>query len=242
MWGWIILGAFLFLMILGAVVSSKFKKTVVKYSAVPSKNNETAAQVAKRILEENNISGVNIIRGASHDFSDNYNPQTNTITLSKSVYDSTSIAAISIAAHEVGHVIQYSRQTKLIKVRTSLIKPVMITQQVGGAIMQIGFIFLLFAMATGGSLWFGMFLVAGLLVSSASFIFSLVTLPVEYDASKRAKANLVALGVIKNKEDEEYKGADKVLSAAAKTYVVGFLSSLTSLLFYILMIFLATKN
>ncbi len=240
--GWIILGVFLFLMILGIVVSSRFRKTVVKYSAIPSKNNQTAAEVAKKILEENNISGINIIRGDSHEFNDNFNPQTKTVTLSKSVYDSTSIAAIAIAAHEVGHVIQYAQQTKLIKARTALVKPVMVTQQIGAMIMQIGFLFLLFAMVSGGSMWYALILVAGLIVSSASFIFSLVTLPVEYDASRRAKQNLIDLGIIKDKEDQDYKGADKVLSAAAKTYLVGFLSSLTSLLFYILMIFLSTRN
>ncbi len=241
---WILLAAIIVLMIVGVVVQNKFNKTAVKYSAIPTKNGKTAAEVARLILEEHNIEGIVIARGKSVQFSDNFNPQNKTVTLSQSVYDSTSIAAIAIAAHEVGHVIQYSKQTTLIKIRTTLVKPVMITQQIGAMIFQMGFMFALFGLifvGTTAPFWIWSILIAGAVMAGASFIFSLVTLPVEYDASKRAKENLVKLGIISEKNDEEYKGAEKVLSAAAKTYLVGFLSALTSLLFYIFLI-IAARN
>ncbi len=237
----VIVFVFIGLIILSIVIQNKFRKTTTHYSTKTSTSNKTGAEVARLILKENNITDVEIVksRETKRGYIDNFNPTNKVITLSASVYDSTSLTAIAIASHEVGHAIQYNKGTGLIKLRTKMVMPVMIVSRIGSAIFQLGFSVFFFSMIFGTTMDFNTlfwFLIPGLIISGATLLFNLVTLPVEYDASKRAKQNLLNLNIISDKNDEEYEGVNKILSLAAKTYFVALLSTLTTFLMYILMI------
>ncbi len=236
----IILLVLIFLMGLSFGVQSAFRKTSSRFAAVDSKSNKTGAQVARMILDKHGINDVQVVRGNTREYADNFNPQTKVVTLSSSVYDSSSIAAIAIASHEVGHAIQYSKQGFLIKARTALVGPVMIVQQIGSAILQIG---MLIAIFTFGSAPLASLAIigAGAVMFGFSSLFNLVTLPIEFDASKKGKQNLLDLGIISEKDSDEYEGVSKVLNKAAMTYVVGFLVSFT-MFTYFLLIILSRRN
>ena len=236
----IILLVLIFLMGLSFGVQSAFRKTSTKYAAINSKSHKTGSEVARMILNKHGIIDVQIIKGNTKEYADNFNPQTKIVTLSNSVYDSTSISAIAIAAHEVGHAIQYAKQGFLIKARTALVGPVMVVQRIGSIIFQVGMLIAIFTFGSNPLVSLAI-IGAGVVMFGFSSLFNLVTLPIEFDASKKGKQNLLDLGIISEKDSEEYEGVSKVLNKAAMTYVVGFLVSFAMFLYFLLII-LSRRN
>jgi len=190
------------------------KNAYAKYSKVASERGLTGYDTARRILDSNGLSHVQIeqVRGQ---MTDHYDPRANVIRLSEGVYASNSIAACGIAAHEAGHALQYAQGYAPIKLRASVIKGANIGSQMA---MPLFFLGLLFALP--GLCW------AGIIAFSAAVLFQLITLPVEFNASRRAVECIEKF----RPSDEELRGVRKMLSAAAMTYVASLAVSLLSLL------------
>ena len=202
-----------------AITKGRFRK----YSKYTTRSRLTGADIARSILEDNNIRDVKVERIAG-ELSDHYDPRSKVLRLSEPVHDSNSMAAFGVAAHEVGHAIQHAKSYSLLSFRSAWVP---VANYGGGLSMLV--IFLAFFLggaesATGASLsWLG-----GLLFGCTT-VFTLVTLPVEFDASKRA---LVCLQKGNYVTEKELDGARKVLNAAAMTYVAAFITSLLTLLYW----------
>ncbi len=214
---WIlIVPAMIFAMWAQMRVSSTFNR----YSKVGSARGLSAAQVCRQILDENGLFAVRVER-VSGNLTDHYDPRSNVIRLSDSVYHSTSVAAIGVAAHEAGHAVQYSVGYVPIKIRNSIIPVSKLGSTLSMPILLVGLLF--------NS---GVLVEIGILLFSTMALFQLVTLPVEFNASGRA---LRTLGDYHILDDEETRMAGKVLKAAALTYVAALLSSAAQLLRLILL-------
>ena len=214
---WIlIVPAMIFAMWAQMRVSSTFNR----YSKVGSARGLSAAQVCRQILDENGLFAVRVER-VSGNLTDHYDPRNNVIRLSDSVYNSTSVAAIGVAAHEAGHAVQYSVGYVPIKIRNSIIPVSKLGSTLSMPILLVGLLF--------NS---GVLVEIGILLFSTMALFQLVTLPVEFNASGRA---LRTLGDYHILDDEETRMAGKVLKAAALTYVAALLSSAAQLLRLILL-------
>ena len=214
---WIlIVPAMIFAMWAQMRVSSTFNR----YSKVGSARGLSAAQVCRQILDENGLFAVRVER-VSGNLTDHYDPRSNVIRLSDSVYNSTSVAAIGVAAHEAGHAVQYSVGYVPIKIRNSIIPVSKLGSTLSMPILLVGLLF--------NS---GVLVEIGILLFSTMALFQLVTLPVEFNASGRA---LRTLGDYHILDDEEIRMAGKVLKAAALTYVAALLSSAAQLLRLILL-------
>ncbi len=228
------------LMIMTFVIQSRFRKINLNFSSISNSHGKTGAEVAREILRRNNISNVQVII-SSREGTDHYNPRTNQIMLSPSVYNSKSISAAAIAAHEVGHAIQWGKQEVGIKFRDSLAKPVGIISQIGNSIMSMGFFFLIISFSSSAdSIYGAWFLMGGVMAYGATTLFHFATLPVEFGASRKAKKQLDELGYLKS--NDEVEGTKKVLNAAAMTYVIAALTSLAMLLLFILKILARRRN
>ncbi len=210
------------------IVSAKVNTTFSKYEKVLSSQNITGAECVKRILQAKGIVDVTIQRSDDSELVDNFNPKTNIITLSKKVYDSTSISALGVAAHETGHAIQYAEDYKPMKIRTALAYASNFMSYFVWPLVLMGIVL---DLAYVGGIVGTAFLWVGVAFFGVSMLFSLITLPVELDASKRALNLLVSTGCV---DSMEVKGAKKVLSAAAKTYVAGLLISILQLVRFLL--------
>ncbi|MGN1060034.1 MAG: zinc metallopeptidase [Clostridia bacterium] len=198
----------------------KVKSTFSRYASVHSRRGKTAAQIARQILDENALSGVAVERvGGS--LTDHYDPRANVIRLSDSVYDSTSVASIGVAAHEAGHAVQHAVGYMPIRLRNAVLPVANIGSALAMPIILIGLIMSLEPLVT-----------AGILLFSALVLFQLITLPVEFNASRRAIKTLRADRVL---DDGELSGAKKVLSAAAMTYVASTLVAVMQLLRLVLL-------
>ncbi len=218
---WLFIGAG---MLLSLWAQFRVKSAYARYSKVATRSGLTGADVAQRILQANGINGVRIegIRGS---LTDHYDPKSRTLRLSEGVHGTRSIAAAGIAAHEVGHAIQHAQNYGPLKFRSAWVP---VANLGGGLSMMVIMAALAMggaATATGQSL-----ATAGILMFATTTVFTLVTLPVEFDASRRALATLESGGVIPH---DEIAGARKVLSAAALTYVAAFVTSLLTLFYYL---------
>lgn len=198
----------------------KVSSTFNRYNDVFSRRGYTAAQIARTILDANGLQNVRIER-VTGKLTDHYDPRANVIRLSDSVYDSTSVAAIGVAAHESGHAVQYAVGYSPIKLRNAVIPLTNIGSTLSMPLLLLGLIFSFRPLVIGGILLFS--LVA---------LFQLITLPVEFNASNRALQILQTGNYL---SDEELVGARKTLSAAAMTYVAALLVSLMQLLRLILL-------
>jgi len=203
---------------------AKVQGTYKKYSQVPA--TVTGAQAARRVLDAEGLQGV-AIEAIPGELTDHYDPRSRVLRLSQGVYGVNSISAIGIAAHEAGHAIQHARAYAPLKVRTAIVPAVNIGSNLGFGLLFLGLIMNNQALA-----W------AGVILFSLTTIFTLVTLPVEFDASRRAKEALVAVGLADGgvRGGEDSKGVAAVLNAAAWTYVAAFVTSLVTLLYYLSMI------
>ncbi len=198
--------------------SWKTQSAFKKYSQVPSRRGLTGAEAAQILLERAGITDVKIV--PAHGFlSDHYNPVTKSLALSEPVYASRSIAAIGVATHEAGHAIQHARHYSPLWLRSALVPTANIGSTVG-----------YFVMIGGLMLASTNMVIVGALLFSAVLLFQVVTLPVEFDASNRAKALVVEHGII---SAGELEGVDRVLNAAALTYVAAAVSSLMTLLYFL---------
>ncbi len=207
------------LIIPGLIVSIwaqiKVTTTFNKYSKVKTYKGMTGYMAARKILDENGLTHVNIEQIGGH-LSDHYDPRANVIRLSQEVYSSTSPAAIGVAAHESGHAIQYAKNYFPIKIRSALVS---VTRISSGLSVPLFFIGILFANQA--------LMYAGIILYATITLFQLITLPVEFNASSRAMSVLQSSKML---NDDELKASRKVLSAAALTYVAALLTSLLTLL------------
>lgn len=197
------------------LVKSRYKK----YSGITTSLRVTGKEMAERILKANGINDVSIAR-INGQMTDNFNPKVKVIFLSDGVYDSTSIAAVGIAAHEAGHAVQHATGYFPIKVRTAIVPVCNIGAGFGLPLCILGCIFALEPLVY-----------AGLILFSLATVFQFVTLPVEFNASRRALAFIESSDLISR---DEYVGAKKMLTAAAMTYVAALAQSMLQLLFYII--------
>jgi len=204
----------------------KVKSTFERFSRVSNSRGLTASQVARQILDDNGLYNVKIERISGH-LSDHFDPRTNVVRLSDSVYGSSSVASIGVSAHEVGHAIQYATNYKPIKVRSSLVPVTNIGSTLGIWLVIIG-MFISTTLA-----------VVGVVLFATVVLFQLVTLPVEFNASSRALATLESQNILYG---DELVGAKKVLSAAAMTYVAALVSSLATLLRLVINIMLSSRR
>ncbi|MDF2538782.1 MAG: putative rane protein [Herbinix sp.] len=203
-------------LVLTLAASARVKSTFAKYSRVGSMSGITGAQAAERILRASGIYDVTIER-VSGQLNDNYDPRSKVLHLSDAVYGQSSLAAIGVAAHECGHAIQHNKSYVPLKVRSALVP-----------IANIGSMaswpFVLLGLTISG---FGFLIDFGILLFSAAVVFQLVTLPVEFNASKRAIARLGEMGILYG---DELGNTKKVLNAAALTYVAAAAASILTLL------------
>lgn len=204
--------------LLSAWATMKTRSAFSKYAQVTTARGITGAQAAGELLARAGIVDVTIepTRGM---LTDHYNPLTKRLALSEGVYSSSSIAAVGVAAHEAGHAIQHARRHRPLWLRSALVPTAKIGSTLGYLVMAFGLM-----VASSRAVWIGAILF------STVIAFQLVTLPVEYDASARAKALLVEHGVVSPAERE---GVDRVLNAAALTYVAAAVSSLATLAYFL---------
>ena len=206
--------------IVGLLVQWKLKSVFAKYSKVLSPGGMTGAQIAQKMLNDNGIYDVSVtcIQGQ---LTDHYDPTKKTVNLSEEVYRSNSVAAAAVAAHECGHAVQHKVGYAPLRLRTALVPTVNISSKLSMIVIIIG----LFVINTFPALFW-----IGIAMFATVFLFSVVTLPVEFNASKRALAWLQSSDTLLQTEVSQAKEA---LGWAASTYVVAALSSLASLLYYI---------
>jgi len=195
---------------------SKVQSTYKKWSKVGSRSGITGREAAAFVMQKAGISDVEITSTRGH-LTDHYDPQKKRLVLSEENYHGSSLAALGVAAHEAGHAVQHATNYSMLNLRMSLVPVTMIASKL------LPFVII-------GGFFFGMLglIKVGVLVYLVLTIFQLVTLPVEFDASKRAKRELVATGIL---QADEMVGVDKTLDAAALTYVAAFVSSLANLLY-----------
>ena len=206
--------------ILALWANSRVNSTFKKYSKQLSSRGITGAQAAERVLRSYSVADVRIQR-ISGNLTDHFDPKTNTIRLSDSVYDSTSTAAIGVACHEAGHAVQYAQQYAPIKLRAAIIPVTNFGTRIAMPLILIGFLF----SALGNISYTIIYL--GIACFGLSFVFQLITLPVEFNASRRA---LTAIEETEILTQDEFIGARKTLSAAAMTYVAAAAVALAQLL------------
>lgn len=210
------------LVIVGAVIcllaSARVKSTFAKYSKVRSMSGMTGAQAAERILHSAGIYDV-VIQHVKGNLTDHYDPRNKVLSLSDSVYDSASVAAVGVAAHECGHAIQHSKSYGPLALRSAIVPVANFGSMLAWPLIIIG---LLFSRNSGSIL-----ITIGIICFSAAVLFQLVTLPVEFNASSRAIRILGDTGILGS---EELIGTKKVLSAAALTYVASAAAAIMQLL------------
>jgi uncharacterized protein len=214
-------------MLLGFVIQGWLKRTVAQQLQVGVHTGKTGADVAREILDRNGLQDVPVERSPGGPLSDHYDPRKRSVHLSESVYDGTSVASTAIGAHEVGHSIQHAKAYAPFRVRSAMFPVV--------ALASNAWIFLLLIGAVMGAL--GLVQLA-IILFSVVVLFQLVTLPVEFDASRRALVQVRELGLV---VESERQGAKKVLTAAAMTYVAAALAALSQLAYYAL-IFLGSRD
>jgi Zn-dependent membrane protease YugP len=224
----IIIVSFLFLgisMLVSLVLKGKFSK----YSKVPLRNGLTGREIAEKMLRENGIHDVKVT-SVNGFLSDHYNPANRTVNLSPDVYNGRSVAAAAVAAHECGHAVQHATAYQWLTMRSKLVPAVQITSNLVNWVLLVGVI-----MAASGNTTV---LLVGIVLMAVTVLFTLITLPVEFDASKRALAWLNQTNVTAS---DEYPKAKDALKWAAMTYVVAALAAVVTLVQYIL-VYLGSRD
>jgi uncharacterized protein len=207
-------------LLLGLYAQMRVRSAFSKYSQIRNVSGMSGARAARRILDANGLQHVNVERTTGM-LSDHYDPRSKTLRLSPEVYEGPTLAAVGVAAHEAGHALQDKTNYAPLQLRSAMVPTVQIGSWLGPIIFMIG---LFMSGAFGNTIaW------AGLIIFGAVALFALVTLPVEFDASKRAKELLVSQGIL---APQEIKGATAVLDAAALTYVAAALQAIMTLLYY----------
>jgi Zn-dependent membrane protease YugP len=206
---------------------SKVNSTFKKYSKVANSQRITGLEAARSLLQAQGLSNVRV-EGVQSRLGDHYDPGKKVLRLSPAVANNPSVAALGIVAHEVGHAVQDRERYAFLRFRSSLVPAANIGSSLGYIFVILGFLIYLFSRSE-----FALTAVlAGILLFSLAVIFSLVTLPVEYNASNRARKMLQSSGMV---SVQEYNGASAVLSAAALTYVAATLQAVAQLFYFVLM-------
>ena len=216
-------GGYILILLIGGIgmfVQSRLKSKFKKYSHLHLQNNMSGKEIAEKMLADNNIHDVKVI-SAKGMLTDHYNPQNKTVNLSEGVYNQRNAAAAAVAAHECGHAVQHATSYKWLNLRSKLVPTVGISSKLASFLLIAG----IFTVNS-----FPQLLLAGIVLFAATVVFSVVTLPVEYDASNRALAWLENKNMLTN---EEQGAAKDALKWAARTYVVAALSSIATLLYYL---------
>ena len=205
----------MFAMVVAVIAQVRVRSAFGRYSKVRTRRGLTGAEVAQEILRDAGIYDVEVVRMDSF-LGDHYDPTKKVLCLSPGVYDSDSVAAVGIAAHECGHAVQHAQAYAPLKARMAVVPATMFASQLLPLVMI-------------GGLWFQImgFITLGVAIYTILTVFNLITLPVEFDASRRAKVILTRDGVV---SADEAEGVNRVLNAAALTYVAAFLTSLFYLL------------
>jgi len=205
-------------MVLALIATVKVKSTFARYSEVRAASGMTGAEAARQMLTRNGVTNVKIER-ASGFLSDHYDPTSRTLRLSENVYDSPSLSAIGVACHEAGHALQHASAYGWLGLRSSLVP----ATQIGSMGSYIFFL-------AGMFMHNPKMILIGIVLFSVTVVFSLITLPVEWDASARAKKLMVSSGIVNVREQED---AGRVLNAAFLTYVASAITALLTLLYYL---------
>jgi uncharacterized protein len=206
-------------LLLGAYAQSRIKINIARYSQVRTKDGITGAQVARRLLDSQGLQAV-AIESTPGILSDHYDPRSKILRLSQEVYFAPSVAAAGIAAHETGHALQDAVGYVPLQARTYIVPAVQLASQTAPWLFIAGMLLERPTLAWVGIILFG-----------SSSLFALITLPVEFNASARARELLISHGIIRG--DEQVAGVQKVLRAAAWTYVAAAVSAIGSWLFYV---------
>lgn len=218
---------FIAFMLVGWAVQSKLKSKFKHYGAIPLANGMSGKQVAEKMLADHNIINVRVISTPGK-LSDHYNPKDMTVNLSPEVYEGRSISAAAVAAHECGHAVQHATAYKWLQMRSQMVPIVSVSSK------MLNFIFLagMFGMGILHMFTMDMVILTVIFFQAMITIFSVITLPVEYDASYRAVVWLENSGVV---QADELEGANDALKWAARTYLVSAIAAVTYLAYYVLM-------
>ncbi len=224
------IGGYYFIGILAFVVSlamsAWLRSTYSRWSKVGNASGLTGAQVAEAILRANNVTNVRV-EATKGQLTDHYDPRSRVVRLSEGIYGKASVAGMAVAAHEVGHAIQHARAYAPLQWRSALAPVAGIGSQFGMMLAMVGLFIGVGAEGGGGNA----LLNVGIILFSAAVLFQVITLPVEFDASRRALGQLNKLGLVTNQDSS---GARSVLTAAAMTYVAAAATSIAYLLYFIM--------
>lgn len=210
-------------LILSLYCSAKVNSTFNKYSKVANRRGLTGAQAAHQVLSSNGVTGVKI-EPVSGNLTDHFDPRTNTIRLSESVFNSSTVAAVGVAAHEAGHAVQHAQGYMPNKIRSAIVPVANFGSKLSWILIFVGFLL---------PVQYNFVITLGIVFFSFSVLFTLVTLPVEFNASKRALETIKGTNLL---YEDEYSGAKKTLSAAAMTYVAAAATAIAQLLRLLLLV------
>ncbi|WP_452602009.1 zinc metallopeptidase [Pontimicrobium sp. MEBiC06410] len=216
--------------LVSSLVSGQLKRKFAKYSRVHLRNGMSGAEIAKKMLADHGIRDVEVI-STSGQLTDHYNPVNKTVNLSEAVYNQRNAAAAAVAAHECGHAVQHAQAYQWLTMRSKLVPMVSLTSGMSQWLVIGGIALMATNMIGGIGYWVAL---AGLILMGFATLFSVITLPVEYDASNRA------LAWLKNKHivtQEEYAGSKDALKWAARTYLVAAIGAIASLIYWALQVF-----
>lgn len=213
------------------LVSNQLKSKFKKYSQVHLRNGMSGAEIAQKMLDDHGIRDVKVISTPGM-LTDHYNPKNKTVNLSEGVYSQRNAAAAAVAAHECGHAVQHAQAYEWLTMRSKLVPVVSVTSGMSTWVV-FGGIALMAATGVAGGIGFYI-AVAGLIMMGFATLFSFITLPVEYDASKRALVWLKQKNMV---SQQEYAGSEDALKWAARTYLVAAIGALASLLYWALQVF-----
>lgn len=220
--------------LLCGIASAKVSRAYKAYGKIATRSHTTGYETARKLLNNNDVADISIGRVRGH-LTDHYHPTKRIVNLSEGVYGSDSVAAVAVAAHEIGHVMQKKKGYFFYKVRTALVPITNFGSRLAVPLVLVGLLLDIFVgMTENYTLGYTLAMI-GVALYGLSALFALVTLPVEFDASRRAKKMLVQEGIL---TDEELPYADKMLDAAAMTYVASLLTSVVYFLRFLLWVLL----
>ena len=215
--------------IISLICQVRVKTAFSKYGSIPNSRGMTGAQAAEYVLRKNGVTDVRIecVKGK---LTDHYDPRNNVIRLSEAVYNVNSVAAVGVAAHEAGHAVQTAKNYTPNKIRGAILPVARIGSSISWILIMLGFLFAYRSSSNPAGMYL---LYGGIILFSASVLFTIVTLPVEFDASRRALKCIREGNLLR---EDEYKGAKSVLTAAAMTYVASAVTAIMQLLRLLLIV------
>ena len=215
--------------IISLICQVRVKTAFSKYGSIPNSRGMTGAQTAEYVLRQNGVTDVRIecVKGK---LTDHYDPRNNVIRLSEAVYNVNSVAAVGVAAHEAGHAVQTAKNYTPNKIRGAILPVARIGSSISWILIMLGFLFAYRSSSNPAGMYL---LYGGIILFSASVLFTIVTLPVEFDASRRALKCIREGNLLR---EDEYKGAKSVLTAAAMTYVASAVTAIMQLLRLLLIV------